>query len=88
VTESLEAAIDLGESAEIMVIGGGELYRQALPLARRMVLTLVDCSPDADTWFPEWDRSAWKLVSQRDVSGNEENPLSFQVQEWVRPSPS
>ena len=52
---SLEGAVDISESNEVMVIGGGQLYALALPLARRMVLTLIDIEPEADTWFPEWD---------------------------------
>jgi dihydrofolate reductase len=85
---SLAAAIAIAEGSEVMVIGGGELYRQALPLARRMILTVVDCAPEADTWFPQWDRSMWRLVSRRDVSSDEKNPLSYQVQEWLRTSPA
>jgi dihydrofolate reductase len=88
VAGSLSAAIAMAEGSEVMVIGGGELYRQALPLARRMILTVVDCAPEADTWFPQWDRAMWRLVSRRDVSGDEKNPLPFQVQEWVRTSPA
>lgn len=84
VVDSLAAAIASADSMEVMVIGGGELYRQALPLAGRMVLTVVDCSPQADTWFPEWDRSMWTLVGQRDVSSSSVTPLSYQVQEWLR----
>lgn len=69
---------------ELMVIGGGELYRQALPLASRMILTMVDCTPTADTWFPHWDPSAWTLVWQRTVPADVKNPHAYQVQELVR----
>lgn len=44
---------------EISVIGGSELYRQILPRARRLYLTEVDVAPEADTFFPNFDRSAW-----------------------------
>ena len=54
ITQSLEAAVRQARGDEVMVIGGGQLYVQALPVADRMVLTLVDCEPDADTWFPRW----------------------------------
>lgn len=87
VADSLSSAIAIATSTEVMVIGGGELYRQALPLAQGMMLTVVDCAPEADTWFPEWDRSMWSLVNQRTVSADEKNPFSYQVQEWVRTSP-
>ena len=45
-----------------MIIGGGQLYAEALPLADRMVVTLVDCEPEADTWFPVWDQREWAEV--------------------------
>ena len=55
--EALRAAGDQPGGDLIFVIGGGEIYRQALPLADRLYLTLVDDEPaDADTFFPEYDR--------------------------------
>jgi len=62
VVHTLEAALDVaaGEGAgEIMVIGGADLYRAALPLARRIYLTSVHGAVDGDTLFPEIDREAW-----------------------------
>ena len=60
-TPSIEAALMLlGDAPRAFVIGGGELYRQALPLADRLVLTEIDASiDDADTFFPAWDRTAF-----------------------------
>ena len=55
VVGSLDEALRVSKSEENMVIGGGQLYELALPLAQRMVLTLIDLEPDADTWFPEWE---------------------------------
>ncbi|MCM1348239.1 MAG: dihydrofolate reductase [Firmicutes bacterium] len=58
---SLEAAVNLCSDAEdIMVIGGGEIYRQAMPLASTLMLTEVDADVDnADTFFPTVDRKEW-----------------------------
>jgi dihydrofolate reductase len=81
---SLPQALAVAEGREVMVIGGGELYRQALPLASRMILTLVDCEPAADTWFPAWDAAEWVMVAQREVAASEQNPLTYRVQEWNR----
>ncbi|GMG87857.1 dihydrofolate reductase [Biformimicrobium ophioploci] len=60
VVASLEAALESGERAaraagadEVMVIGGGEIYRQALPLAQRLYLTEVQAEFQGDAWFPE-----------------------------------
>jgi dihydrofolate reductase len=55
---SLEAAIGLAADApRVFVIGGGEIYAQALPLADELVLTEIDADFDGDTHFPPWDRA-------------------------------
>ncbi|RZU03139.1 dihydrofolate reductase [Rivibacter subsaxonicus] len=58
---SLQAALALlQDHGRVFVIGGGELYAQALPLAQTLVLTEIDLLvPDADTHFPAWDRNAF-----------------------------
>ena len=84
VVSSLPLAIEQAEGEEIMVIGGGQLYRQALPAAARMVLTLVDCAPEADTWFPEWDENEWSEISRRSQTIDENNELAYQVVELIR----
>jgi dihydrofolate reductase len=83
---SLEQAIRMARGEEVMIIGGGQLYSEALPLTDRMVLTLVDCEPRADTWFPRWNEDEWKLVDSRSVAANEDNPLAYQVMELIRKS--
>ena len=84
---SLEAAIATAEGDEVMVIGGGQLYTEAMPVADRMVLTLVECDPEADTWFPEWDESRWHEVSSRDEASDEKNPHAYRVIELLRAGP-
>lgn len=64
---SLEAALDLAGDTDVFVIGGGEIYRQAMPLATRLELTLVDAEmPDADTWFPPYDGN-WAVTGSGDA---------------------
>jgi dihydrofolate reductase len=69
VARSLSEALDVARRAakdagigEIMVIGGEELFREALPLANRIYLTEVDARPEADTWFPAFDRDSWREI--------------------------
>ncbi len=57
-----EAEIKMGE--EIFVIGGGALYREALPLAERMYLTEIDAEFEGDTFFPEFPPQEWREVSR------------------------
>jgi dihydrofolate reductase len=86
---SLEEALELGrENAraigrqEAFVIGGGEIYRQALPLADRLYLTEVDCEIEGDATFPEYAKSEFKEVSREERgSENGEPPFRFLVLE-------
>lgn len=72
---SLEDAITLGRIRsrcmanvdELCVIGGGQIYAQALPLADRLHVTHVLGSVDGDTVFPDIDPDIWRLVSAEDV---------------------
>ncbi len=59
---SLDAALAmLADAPKVFVIGGGELYAQALPRADELVITEVDADvADADTFFPDWPREAFE----------------------------
>ena len=65
---SIEDAIRMaGDVEEVMIIGGGEIYRQSMPLATRLYVTEVDADvEDADTFFPEIDLQRWGLVEESD----------------------
>ncbi len=84
VAAGLDEAIEAARGDEVMIIGGGELYRQALPFADRMILTLVDADPPADTWFPAWEEADWQRYRLRRVPADDDNPLSYEVIELVR----
>jgi dihydrofolate reductase len=58
------ALVLLAGSERVFVIGGGELYLQALPRADELVLTEIDADFDADTFFPVWDRDAFVEASR------------------------
>jgi dihydrofolate reductase len=81
---SLEAAVAAARGTEVMIIGGGQLYEQTMEHADRMVLTLVDCEPPADTWFPEWREEDWRQVAERKERADERNPFDYRVIELTR----
>jgi dihydrofolate reductase len=87
VAGSLDAALAHAGAGEVMVIGGGELYRLALPMAGRLFMTVVDCAPEADTWFPEWDKSAWQFAGSGLHEADERHAFAFEMQEWIRRKP-
>jgi dihydrofolate reductase len=86
VANSLDEAVDLATSSEIMIIGGGSLYQQALPRAHRMVLTHIECEAEADTWFPNWDESEWVPVSREHFAPDHKNGLAYEIVEYQRRS--
>jgi dihydrofolate reductase len=82
---SLDTALErLRDAARVFVIGGGELYAQALPLADGLVLTEVDIDvPDADTHFPAWDRSAFTEMARESHADGAPWPYHFVRYEHV-----
>jgi dihydrofolate reductase len=81
-TRARKAADEAGVD-EIMVIGGGDVFREALPLAGRIYLTLVHAQPQADTWFPAFDASLWHEVLREahEPGSKDDHPFSFVVLE-------
>ena len=78
VVQSLEAALKAGGDVyEIFVIGGGELYREALPLADRIYLTTVDVEPEGDTRMPEFNRDAWREVSAESFAADDRHAYAY-----------
>lgn len=76
--ESLEEALSLAAGDEIFIIGGGEIYRQTMAVADRLELTLIDAdSPDADTFFPEYDGGEWEKCSEGETKTDEKNGLRY-----------
>ena len=74
-----EALAACGDAAEAMVIGGGELYREALPRATRIHLTRIHAAIAGDTHFPALDPAAWTETTREERPADERNayPLSF-----------
>lgn len=80
---SLDEAIAMAAGEEIFIIGGGEIYRQALPLADRMELTLIDAdTPDADTFFPTIDPARWRKLTATTPATDETTALTYTFQTY------
>jgi len=88
VAHSLDEALALADDApEAFVIGGAELYAQALPRAARLYLTLIDADYAGDAWFPEFDAAAWREVARE--SGVSADGLGYAFVDYERdPVPS
>ena len=85
VAHSLDEAIAAcGNDGEIFVIGGAELYAQALPRAGRLYLTTVESAVAGDTFMPEFDASGWREVSSESFAADERNRYAFQCAAYER----
>ena len=67
---------------ELMLIGGAQLYGQALEkgLVSRMYLTRVELAPEGDAWFPAFDEGQWKLASSE--AQKEEGKPAYHFEVW------
>jgi len=84
VVSSLEQAVELGENIalvegheEVMVIGGAEIYRQALVKADRLYITHVLADVEGDAYFPQVDWSLYDEVGHEDFSASGPNPYDY-----------
>ena len=63
---------------EVFVVGGGEIYRAALPLADRLYITLVEAETAGDATFPKFDAAQWQLIEQKQHPQDARNIHAFQ----------
>ncbi len=73
----LDDALAQAPQGELLVIGGAELYRQALPLARRLELTRVHAQVEGDTHFPGFDAAQWREAARLDHPADERHAHAY-----------
>ena len=91
VVQNLEAALARARDVaardgvdEIMVIGGGEVYRAAIDTADRLYITHVAVSPDGDARFPQIDPAVWEVDRTLDIARTERDSAAFVVKVYTR----
>lgn len=77
---SLEEALQIAGDRDIFIGGGGKLYEEALPLVEKMYITEIDAVIEGDTFFPEFDASAFERVVEKSVDGE----LPYQYVTYIR----
>lgn len=89
--DSLDAALELAGklaaesgAAEVMIIGGGQIYAQAIAHADRLELTRVHASPEGDTVFPAVDRDVWQLAAEQAGERSEKDSADVTFQTYRR----
>jgi dihydrofolate reductase len=91
VIDSLAAALEHAQviaaadgAGEVIIAGGGEIYREAMPLADRLYITHVAAGPEGDTRFPTIDPAKWEVVEEPLVPPSERDSASFRVKVYAR----
>lgn len=85
VVPTVDAALAAASDAEeVMIVGGGEIYRQFLPLANRIYLTRVQAEIQGDTLFPELDMDHWEVVAVEEFPAGDDREIGFDVETLER----
>jgi dihydrofolate reductase len=90
VARSLEIALEvargdaLRRGSDIMVIGGAEIYAQAMPLADRLEITRIHMNPQGDTAFPPIDPAVWREAAREPHPAGEGDEAAFDFVSYVK----
>jgi len=85
IVHSLEEALDTADKKEqVFIIGGGEIYTQAMSVSDELEITRVHKSYEADTYFPPIDTKVWKLVKEEDHPADEKHAVPFSYLTYKR----
>ncbi len=85
VVSSLKEALTLCASeAELFIIGGGELFRQTMAIADKLLVTHINARYEADTFFPEISGDEWYQSDREDVISEEPGQVSFSYVTYLR----
>ena len=79
-----EALLKCPKDEEVFIIGGGEIYQQALPFTDKIELTRVHGSVDADTFFPNIDYGHWKLILEEAHKKDDKHNFDFTFQTLLK----
>ena len=78
VVHSIDEALEAAKNAtEVMVIGGAQIYKEFLPKANRMYLTIIDADFQGDTYFPKYDVTEWEETAYEEHEKDTENPYDY-----------
>lgn len=85
--EALRLANELGikmGASDIAIVGGADIYAQTLPLAERILVTLVHAAPDGDTFFPKFEHMPFKEISRESHKAGDGDDHSFSFVTYAR----
>ena|SRR5476649_2186505 len=87
IVHSIQEAVTIASAAdykEAFIIGGGELFKEGMPVVDRIYLTRVDAVLEGDAFFPVMDAKDWQMVSERSFPIDAKHAYSYHFQLWER----
>ena len=84
IDEAKQKNKDLGLESEVVIIGGGYLFRETMNSFYKLVITRVDCDIDGDFYYPEINLSGWSLIKSESFLKDEENDYDFKIEEYIK----
>ena len=75
---------DMNIENEIVIIGGGFIFEETLPILNKLVITKVDCDVVGDVFYPKIDMQKWKLINSENYSKNTDNDYDFKIEEYEK----
>ena len=87
VFRDLSSAIEsVPKGEEVVIIGGGYLFRESISFFNKLVLTKVDCEVDGDIFYPDVDLNEWSLKDSEDFVKDADNEFNFSVKTYIKNS--
>ena len=75
---SIDEAVEVSRNdGEVFIMGGASIYRQFLPIADRLYITMVDDVPNADVYFPDIDNNIWHITSKEDFNADDKHKVNY-----------
>ncbi|WP_440122760.1 dihydrofolate reductase [Tenacibaculum sp. Ill] len=86
IANSIEQAIELAEGKDAFIIGGAQIYKEALEqsLVDRLDITVLHHEFEADAFFPKIDMNVWKEVAREDFKADEKNKYDYSFVSYER----
>ena len=92
ITKSLQDAMNCAHNwnlehnleDEVVLIGGGYVFKESMPIVNKLILTRVDCTIEGDVFYPKIDLSDWRKVSEESCSKDAENEYDFLIQTYYK----
>ncbi len=69
---------------EVFIIGGGEIFKQTLEIANRLYITRVHTNIEGDVFYPEFDKTEWKLISEEPQKADGKHKFDYTFQVWEK----